>query len=257
MPHLLRLIVGLLCAAGAQTCTAQALTIETPRGAQLQGIASFPAGRGPFPTAVLAPGGGYHMALPIMEEVAKQLVERGVAVYRFNWAYFSTDPKAGRPSKDLLLEAEDMSAVLNHARKEQRVATDRIFVGGKSLGSGVAWNLLASNKDLRGGLLLTPVCSRVKNGAAVSEAEENYPGAALERRPLLFISGEQDPLCAATALYRFAATAAGPVRVSVLGGNHGFEIPNLSAEAGEIAKQRNATFVGYLVADFVARYAQP
>lgn len=257
MPHLLRLIIVLLCASVAQTCTAQALAIKTPRGAHLEVVANFPAGVGPFPTVVLAPGAGYHMALPIMEQAALQFVERGIAVYRFNWAYFSADPKTGHPSKDLMLEVEDMSTVLKLAQQESRVAADKIFVGGKSLGSGVAWRLLAANKDLRGGLLLTPICSRIKNGLLVAEAEEHYPGAALERRPLLFISGENDPVCATKILYHFAATMDGPVRVAVLSGNHGFEVPSLNAEASEAAKQRNAKFVALLAADFVAQHAQP
>jgi len=237
-------------------CSAQAIALQTPRGEQLEVIATFPPGQGPFPALILAPGSGYHMTLPILEEVAKQLAERGVAVYRFNWAYFSKDPKAGRPSENLTREIEDMTTVLNHARRETRVVASRIFVGGKSLGTGVSWSLLASNKDLRGALLLTPVCSSLKDGTVVTEADENYPGINAEKRPISFILGDQDPLCSVGVLYRFAASAAGPVRVSVLSGNHGLEDPALSSSAKDVAKLRSARLAGALAAEFVAQYAQ-
>lgn len=256
MTHPFRLIVGLLASAVAHTCLAQALTIDTPRGVRLDAIASFPAGDGPFPTVILASGAEYPMNAPIMKETANQLVDRGIAVYRFDWAYFTADPKAGRASRDLRTEVEDMSAVLAHARRDARVARHRIFAGGKSLGSEVAWRLLAADSELRGGLLLTPVCSRVRDGVVVSQADANYPGIATEHRPLAFIAGEQDPLCSAAVLYRFAAGAGGPVRVSIVSGNHLFEDPSLPAATRAADLQRNARMVGILAADFVARHSR-
>lgn len=249
-------VLALACALAAPLSHAQDMRVATPRGASLHVIAGFPAGAGPFPTVILAPGSGYHMSMPILEDVAKQLVAHGMAVYRFNWVYFTAEPK-GKPSTDLVLELQDMSAVLAVARSDARVAKDRVFVAGKSLGTGVAWSLLSSDKAIRAAVLLTPVCSRTKDGALVSEAEENYPGITAERRPLLFVAGEQDPLCAPSVLYRFAATAAGPTRVAVIGGDHSFAEPAVSGAAGEVAKQSNTQLAGLLVANFVAKYAHP
>ncbi|MBI3884819.1 MAG: alpha/beta hydrolase [Opitutae bacterium] len=197
------------------------------------------------------------MNAPVMAEVADQLVARGCAVFRFDWAYYTADPKAGRASKNLATEVEDMTAVVAQARRDARVAADRIFSGGKSLGSEVAWRVLAADRTLRGGLLLTPVCSRVRDGAVVSLAVENYPGLARETRPLCFIAGEQDPLGNAPILYRFAAGAGGPARVAIVSGNHTFEDPRLPAAARAEDLQRTARLVGMLAADFVARHAAP
>ena len=49
-------------------------------------LAGMPPGPGPFPALVLAPGQRYHMRLPIAEQLASQLVPRGIAVFRFDWS---------------------------------------------------------------------------------------------------------------------------------------------------------------------------
>ncbi|MHB8838332.1 MAG: alpha/beta family hydrolase [Gemmatimonadaceae bacterium] len=256
MSRPLSCVIGLLAAA-APPCLAQSLTVDTPRGVQLEAIANFPAGNGPFPVVILGPGAEYPMNAPVLLEVARQLVERGVGVYRFNWGYVTADPKGGRASQNLVREVEDMAAVVAQARRDPRVEPDRVFVGGKSLGSMVAWRVLAADARLRGGLLLTPVCSRAKDGAIASQAEQNYPGIATERRPLSFIAGEQDPLCSAPVLYRFAAAAAGPARVAIVSGNHVFEDPRLAGDARAADLQRTVGIVGELAADFVARNLRP
>lgn len=248
-----RFQVGLLAMVMAYPCLAQTVTLDTPRGAKVQVLASVPQGTGPFPAVVLGPGAEYPMHAPVLEEATRQLVERGIAVFRFDWAYYTADPEAGRASPGLKAEVEDMSTVIAYARRDARVAQDRIFAGGKSLGSMVAWRVFEADASLRAGLFLTPVCSRTRDGVVVPMADQNYPGIATERRPLAFISGEQDPLCSAPVLYRFAAGAAGPARVALVGGNHTFEDPSLPADARAAELQRNVRNVGMLAADFVAR----
>lgn len=248
------LVLGLI----APTASAESLKVETPRGAVLDVISDIPEGKGPFPAVVLGPGAAYPMALPALEQPARQLVERGIAVFRFNWAYYTKDPRAGRPSKDLVLEVEDMAAVLSKARSDPRVAGDKLFVGGKSLGSIVAWQVLRSNKELKGALLLTPICSRVTDGssAPTPTGDAGYPGVASEVRPLAFILGEQDPLCAAPLLYRFAAGSGSTSRVAVVAGDHTFQIPGLSGSAAAEATLRNARLAGVFAADFIAQAAR-
>jgi fermentation-respiration switch protein FrsA (DUF1100 family) len=102
-------------------------------------------------------------------------------------------------------------------------------------------------------LFLTPVCSHTPNGQTkpVSLSEENYPGVASEKRPLLFISGDKDPLCAPEMLYRFAANSGGPARVAIVGGNHGYENPSLAGEAATEARDRNIDLVTRLATSFL------
>lgn len=236
-----------------QSFIADSTRLHTPRGAAIEVVADFPAGSGPFPAIVLASGRGYHLAMPALAQTAKRLVEQGVAVYRFNWAYFTADAKAGQPSPDLSNELEDIQTVLKIARAEPRVAKTKLSVGGKSLGSLVAWQAFWKDKSLRSGVFLTPVCSRVKNGqsAPVAEADENYPGIALEHRPLLFVSGDRDPGCSPAILYRFAAMAAGNARVAIVGGDHSFENRKLTGSAFEAARTRSIDLVSLLATNFV------
>lgn len=249
-----RIAHALMCCVISTTCFAQPIKLKTPRGAQLDVIAEFPAGDGPFVTAILAPGQGYHMGLPAIEQTAKEMVAQRIAVYRFNWAYFSNDAKSGQPSKDYVLEIEDMTAVLTKARSDPRVAKDKIAVAGKSLGSLVAWQVLAKNKDIKGGLFLTPVCSEIQSGSAIASsiAAKNYPDIGSEKRPLAFIAGESDPLCAAPVMYQYAAQAGGSTRVAIVGGNHGFANPKLTGALGDEAMKSNVRIVALLSADFVA-----
>lgn len=248
-----------LCALALFICTvslpaiADALNVTTPRGQKVEVVVDFPSGPGPFPAVVLAPGQGYPMTLPALAQTARRLVDQGVAVYRFNWAYFTRTPKGGGPSDDLSHELEDLSAVLAVARAEPRVDRTRLSVGGKSLGSIIAWRAFSADKSLRSGLFLTPVCSRAAKGQStpIPVAEENYPGIAVERRPISFILGDRDPLCAPSVLYRFAANAAGPARVAVIGGDHNYENRTVKGAAADQARDRNIDAVAQLAAIFI------
>jgi hypothetical protein len=85
----------------------------------------------------------------------------------------------------------------------------------------------------------------------VALGEENYPGVASEKRPLLFVSGNKDPLCAPEMLYRFAANSGGPTRVAIVGGNHGYEDPALTGESATDARDRNIDLVARLATSFL------
>lgn len=219
-------------------------------------VADFPAGAGPFPAVVLASGQGYHLALPALAQTAQQLVAHGIAVYRFNWAYFSNNPKAGRPSDDLSNELEDLQSVLKMAHAEPRVAQDKVSVGGKSLGSLVAWKALSLDPSLRAGVFLTPVCSRSSGEQAQDFSDENYPGITTELRPVLFVAGDRDPLCAPRVLYAFAAKSQGSAHVAIIGGDHGFENKTLAGpSAVDAARNRNINLLSHISASFIVENA--
>ena len=120
------------------------LTVNAAAGAQptispsTNPVVDYPHGGGPVAAGIMAPGQGYHQALPAMSETAKALAQRGVAVYRFNWSYYTHEPK-GQPSDDLSAELQDFQRVLQAARADARVDAAHIGVVGKSLGSLVVW----------------------------------------------------------------------------------------------------------------------
>ncbi len=193
------------------------------------------------------------MRMPAMEQTTAQLLAQGIAVYRFNWKYFTEDPKSGKPSAGFANELENLQTVLKIARAEPRVAQNQLSVGGKSLGSLVAWRAMVLDKTLRSGVFLTPVCSRVTEGQAQVKdfTDENYPGIATESRALLFVAGDRDPLCSTSVLYSFAAKGTGNTRVAIVGGDHGFADKTLIGPAFDAAHNRNVNLVALISAGFV------
>jgi predicted alpha/beta-hydrolase family hydrolase len=237
----------------ATSSRAEDMVATTSAGTRISVTADFPPGDGPHPGLVLAPGTGYHMSLPAMEATARALNEQGVAVFRFNWSYFTAQPK-GQPSEDLSKELQDIQAVLSAARKHPKSLANNFSIGGKSLGSIVAWRTFIADPSLRSGLFLTPVCSRVPKGELLPNpvAQQNYPGLDTERRPVLFILGDKDTLCATAVLYKFAGANAEIARVAIVGGDHGYEDKALPPAAGDAARSRNIAAVAVLAASFVA-----
>ena len=203
-------------------------------------LVDLPEGAGPFPALVLAPGQRYHLQLPALAQVAQQCARRGIAVLRFDWSQPSP-PTAAEPAAEWL----DLQAVMRKARSDARLDPHRLWVGGKSLGSVLAWRLLRSDAALRGAVLLTPLGSR---------GDEFYPDAQQEPRPLLFLAGEQDPHCAPAALYRLAAQAPGPTRVNVVSGGHDLADVHWPQAQREAMLAANAELAGRLVADFLASH---
>ena len=56
---------------------AVALTVGGAHAESTNLVVDYPEGAGPFPAVVMAPGQGYHLALPAMSESAKALVQHG------------------------------------------------------------------------------------------------------------------------------------------------------------------------------------
>ena len=88
------------------------------------------------------------MRLPLMEKLSQMLAANGIAVLRFDWAYFTHDPKQGKASPDLSAEFEDMKTVVDFARGDQRFDQKRLMIGGKSLGSLIAWKVFRTVPEL-------------------------------------------------------------------------------------------------------------
>lgn len=246
--HLL-FALALMAMTAAVPVQATESVLATPRGELVGVLVDIPEGPGPHAVFVLAPGQGYHARLPLMERLSKDLVARGVAVVRFNWAYFVKDPKTGKPSDNLSSEIEDMQTVLAASKKLARIDARRIAVGGKSLGSLVSWRLLRDDVSLRAGALLTPVCTEYITNDTNDAVLENYPNLSANTRPLLLVSGDEDPLCPNRYLYTAAAKIGAGARVIVAGGDHSFAkktgaAPQLESDANlDIAIRATVEFL--------------
>lgn len=252
MPRPLAVVCAVLVLLSAAAARASdPIKIPTPRGAPIEVLEDRPAGNGPFPTVILGSGAGYTMKLPILERVAQALVAQGIAVFRFNWAYEVKDPGHGTQSKDRSAEIEDMTTVLALARKQSWVDPNRLAVGGKSLGSIIAWRVLRAEPDVKGALLLTPVCS--PPGPTATPPEANYPDVASEARPSAWVLGDHDVVCRTPILYRFVAAAGGPTRIDVVAGNHTFEDSVQAKDPSAVARtDQTIELVARLSTEFVS-----
>lgn len=229
------------------------LSLSVRDGVRLSVLAEFPEGHGPAAALVLAPGQRYPLTKPLIAETARQLLARGIAVFRFDWAEASGPPRLSA-AEDLAARADDMRAVVQAARSDARVDASRLFVGGKSLGSVVAWAVMAGDPTLLGGLLLTPLCGAPAASAGATAGprpDTHYPGIANDTRPLFLLAGDADPFCAVASLHHLAALAGGPSQVHILGGNHGLADPT---GRDVEAEQCRAVQAGHLAADFVAAH---
>lgn len=236
---------------GADASAAASRQVATPRGEPIELLVEYPA-RAPkvaLPAVVLAPGSGYHMRLPVLESLSRALVKQGIVVYRFNWAYFVKDPEKGKQSQDRAAEVEDLTTVLELARRDPAVDKSRVALAGKSLGSLIAWRVLRAQPDVRAALLLTPVCSSTPQKTVVPEV--NYPGVPQETRKFAWILGDADPSCTPPTLYRLVATNPQPVRINVVGGNHGFEHGPASDKVAAASTSRTIDLVTRLSVDFL------
>lgn len=232
------------------SCSAEVVQkISTPRGQPVEMLLDIPSGAGPFPVLLLAPGQGYHARLPLLENVAQSLKGKGVAVVRFDWAYFSKDPKSGEPSDGLVKEVEDFRAVLNALKQVKSLDLGRLALGGKSLGTLVSWQVFRDEPSAIASVLLTPVCISRNDDKATEATFENYVGLQKNGRALLMVAGELDSICPSRFLYSAASRIPGHTRAAVIGGDHSFRVTD-----GDDAKHQsevNLELAVRITTDFV------
>ena len=225
-------------------------------GRQLEVIVEFPEGPGPFPALIIAPGLRYDMHRPAIACPSNYLLSQGWAVFRFNWRFCTEDAVHGQPSGNLFAELDEFKQVLELARGDRRIDQAKISVAGKSFGSIVAWQLFMLEPDIKSCVLLTPLCSDSSSSAKLAgdelkQAREYYPGLEQDRRPLMMLSGDQDPYCELPMLYRFAARESGNLRLVVIKGDHSFACKTQSDEAGEAVFQGNMDLLGRHMENFL------
>jgi len=225
MTHALKTIslVVLAWLAVAGLVHAETKIITTPRGAKVEVIEDYPAGKGPFPVLILASGIGSDARQPLPDAVSKAVTARGIAVYRFNWAYWVKDGATGKPSSDRHEELEDLQSVITLSKADPSIDPTRVAVGGKSLGSFVAWRAFEGDPSIKASVELTPLCSQFT--PPVTDFPGYYTGYDKEARPSLWLLGDNDAACAPKTLYGTLSGVAGNARIVVLSGNHGFARP--------------------------------
>lgn len=183
----------------------------------------LPAGSGPFPCLVLAPGLRYGMQRELFLTISTELTRAGIAVARFDWVFFQKNPKEGQPSADLSAESRQLREVVRQLRLDDNIHFQQIALAGKSFGSVVAWRVLCEDAKFKAGIFLTPLFDEKKDGPEASYvAARYYPYASSLRLPLMMLTGDQDAHCSTRSLYRFAFENTSAIRIAVVSGDHGF-----------------------------------
>ena len=108
-----------------------------------------PAGKGPFPAVVLAPGcGGFHDAYspPVFDKYRSRLVDDGFAVINVDFTRAHDIPGCADDNGFLISSedyAKDILAAVGYLAKESSIDPARIHVIGWSFGGGAAFSALA------------------------------------------------------------------------------------------------------------------
>ena len=207
--------------------------LVTTRGDSVEAVIHFPArsDSAKMPAIIIAPGGGYHMDLPIITELAKESVKNGLIAVRFNWHYFTS---GGKGSADFSTEIEDLKAVIAYIRNHPRVDPGKLILAGKSNGSIVAYNTFLDMKaDIFALFLLTPICNEAGDMAAL------YPGLADQKIPVVLLLGNSDRMCAMQFLYSGLQTAGNNVTTLIIQGDHGLNLGPFDDPAFKEANQNN------------------
>jgi predicted alpha/beta-hydrolase family hydrolase len=136
---------------------------------------------------ILAHGAGAPMDSPFMQAITERLVARGVAVFRFEFAYMAERRKDGRrrppnPQARLLEQWRDVYALV------RQQTAGRLAIGGKSMGGRMA-SLLAD--ELQADAL---ICLGYPFHPAGKPEKPRVAHLADLRTPTLIIQGERDAL---------------------------------------------------------------
>jgi len=215
---------------------ATAFKISTPRGVELNGFYHLPDGQTKAPLVIIGSGSGYHMGYTLTQGLAEKLAANGIAAIRFNWGFFGH----GTYSPEYKNEIEDYETVLKFALAQPRTDAARIFAGGKSLGSLVAYRVFARVPQLKAAILMTPVCSdEDAAGKPISAMGETYPNIAQSDRAIIMVGGVSDPQCFTPHLFEALGKSRGQIVTVLFGGDHSMNIADPSKPGSAPANLAN------------------
>lgn len=185
-------------------------------------------------TLLLAHGAGAPRTHPFMVDMARRLAGKGIDVVTFNFLY----AEAGRkmPDRTAVLEA-CFEAVLAAVRARRGLPSERLFVGGKSMGGRIAARIANAHAE----------------GLVVFGYPLHPPGKPLTVRdeivavtvPRLVVQGTRDPFGSARELAKKVGRASVH---AVAEGDHSLVLPR---RLGAAAQERALDGVAERVAAFV------
>lgn len=162
-------------------------TDQYSRGGKLPLIKENRPEKAPCASLILAHGAGAPMDSPFMEEIAERLVVRGIALFRFEFAYMTERRDGGRkrPPEPAAALLRQWRAVYAQVRQQ---TAGRLAIGGKSMGARMA-SLLADELGVD-----ALVCLGYPFYASGKPEKPRTAHLAGLRTPTLIVQGERDAL---------------------------------------------------------------
>jgi predicted alpha/beta-hydrolase family hydrolase len=170
---------------------------------------------------VCAHGAGGSMSDKGMLATAAALRAAGIGVVRFNFIY----KEKGDRRPDFMPKLMDtVTAVVEHVRSELKSApearTDRLIIGGRSMGGRAASMLAARGFDANGLLLLAYPLHPAGQPGKLRDA--HLPQI---RMPVLCFNGTRDPLCTPALMRTALESVTAPWQMEwVDGADHSFHV---------------------------------
>jgi uncharacterized protein len=168
---------------------------------------------------ILGHGAGAGQRSPFLVSFAQRLSARGLDIVTFNFPY--TEQQRRVPDRRPVLDA-CYEAVIVKVRQHVASATDRLFIGGKSMGGRIATHVAAADPAM-------PVAGLVLLGYPLhppgkpTERRDAHLGNV--RRPMLIVQGSRDTFGIPAEFDSLMHTLSPPPRLHVVdGGDHSFKV---------------------------------
>ncbi len=206
-------------------------------------------------TLLLAHGAGAPRTHPWMVAIAEAIAAHGIAVVTFNFLYAEARRRA--PDRNDVLEATWLAA-LEAVRARAELPTERLFVGGKSMGGRIATQVVAKDGTSPAEPRPGPHLGARVAGVVLLGYPLHPPGRPDKLRsahlpridvPMLFVQGERDAFGTPQELAPIVKDLAKGTRLFVVeGGDHSLVRPKASGESLDATLARVAAEVARFTA---------
>ena len=178
-------------------------------------------------TTLLGHGAGANQLSGFMRMFARGLAARGLDVITFNFVYM----EQGRSVPDQRPKLEScFRAVIDTIAKHRKLKSNRLVIGGKSMGGRIASQVAAAREE-------EPLALDV-SGLVFLGYPLHPPGQSSKlrvehlehiRKPMLFVQGTRDALGTPEEIQPFVKDLRPPAKIyAIEGGDHSFKAPKKS-----------------------------
>jgi predicted alpha/beta-hydrolase family hydrolase len=179
----------------------------------------YPASKRSGVTVVLGHGAGADQLSGFMRMTAEGLAARGLDVLTFNFLY--KEQGRGIPDPKARLES-CYQAVIKTALAHRKLKTNRLVIGGKSMGGRIASQVAAVAPEGIAGLVFLGYPLHAP-GRPEKMRDEHLQDI---KAPMLFVQGARDAFGAAEEIRAVIKKRKLPATVYVIeGGDHSFQVP--------------------------------